>query len=106
MSERSALSGRAAIAGIGATEFSKDSGRSELRLAASIGEKTLPACPLQWPAKGFFQYWTALKEVTCHLPAYRSHLVSGVMEPPGFRRNGATSFSAYWSHPGLKDVST
>jgi acetyl-CoA acetyltransferase len=29
-----ALSGRAAIAGIGATEFSKDSGRSELRLAA------------------------------------------------------------------------
>jgi acetyl-CoA acetyltransferase len=30
----SGLSGRAAIAGIGATEFSKDSGRSELRLAA------------------------------------------------------------------------
>ncbi len=30
----SALSGRAAITGIGATEFSKDSGRSELRLAA------------------------------------------------------------------------
>jgi acetyl-CoA acetyltransferase len=29
------LSGQAAIAGIGATEFSKDSGRSELRLAAS-----------------------------------------------------------------------
>ncbi len=29
-----ALSGRAAIAGIGATEFSKDSGRTELRLAA------------------------------------------------------------------------
>ena len=28
------LSGRAAIVGIGATEFSKDSGRSELRLAA------------------------------------------------------------------------
>ncbi|NUR92537.1 MAG: lipid-transfer protein [Nonomuraea sp.] len=28
------LSGRAAVAGIGATEFSKDSGRSELRLAA------------------------------------------------------------------------
>ncbi|MBO0875648.1 MAG: lipid-transfer protein, partial [Pseudonocardia sp.] len=28
------LSGAAAIAGIGATEFSKDSGRSELRLAA------------------------------------------------------------------------
>ncbi|GAB18564.1 hypothetical protein GOEFS_058_00250 [Gordonia effusa NBRC 100432] len=33
MSERT-LSGKAAIAGIGATEFSKDSGRSELRLAA------------------------------------------------------------------------
>jgi acetyl-CoA acetyltransferase len=30
----SGLAGRAAIAGIGATEFSKDSGRSELRLAA------------------------------------------------------------------------
>ncbi|MER7504114.1 lipid-transfer protein [Nonomuraea pusilla] len=30
----SGLSGRAAIAGIGATEFSKESGRSELRLAA------------------------------------------------------------------------
>lgn len=28
------LSGKAAIAGIGATEFSKDSGRSELQLAA------------------------------------------------------------------------
>ena len=27
------LSGRAAIAGVGTTEFSKDSGRSELRLA-------------------------------------------------------------------------
>src|SRR4051812_25100652 len=30
----SSLSGRAAIVGIGATDFSKDSGRSELRLAA------------------------------------------------------------------------
>src|SRR6478735_2523840 len=29
-----ALAGRAAIVGIGATDFSKDSGRSELRLAA------------------------------------------------------------------------
>ena len=29
-----ALSGKAAIAGIGATDFSKNSGRSELRLAA------------------------------------------------------------------------
>src|SRR5262249_50786330 len=32
--EYSVISGAAAIAGIGATEFSKDSGRSELRLAA------------------------------------------------------------------------
>ena len=31
---RNGLSGKAAITGIGATEFSKDSGRSELRLAA------------------------------------------------------------------------
>ncbi|MER6911392.1 lipid-transfer protein [Streptomyces sp. NPDC000594] len=31
---RDGLGGRAAVAGIGATEFSKDSGRSELRLAA------------------------------------------------------------------------
>ena len=29
------LSGKAAIAGIGATDFSKNSGRSELRLAAA-----------------------------------------------------------------------
>ncbi|MFF0062935.1 lipid-transfer protein [Streptomyces sp. NPDC005279] len=33
ISSRDALGGRAAIAGIGATEFSKDSGRSELKLA-------------------------------------------------------------------------
>jgi len=37
----SALSGRAAIAGIGATEFSKDSGRSELRLAAEAVKAAL-----------------------------------------------------------------
>ena len=30
----SGLSGRAVVAGIGATDFSKDSGRSELRLAS------------------------------------------------------------------------
>lgn len=30
---KDSLGGRAAIAGIGATEFSKDSGRSELKLA-------------------------------------------------------------------------
>lgn len=30
---RDALGGRAAVVGIGVTEFSKDSGRSELRLA-------------------------------------------------------------------------
>ena len=39
---RDALPGKAAIAGIGATEFSKDSGRSELRLAAE-------ACAPRWP---------------------------------------------------------
>ncbi len=32
----SALSGKAAIVGIGATDFSKDSGRSELRLATEL----------------------------------------------------------------------
>jgi acetyl-CoA acetyltransferase len=36
-----ALSGAAAIAGIGATEFSKDSGRSELRLAAEATRAAL-----------------------------------------------------------------
>ena len=36
------LSGTASIAGIGATEFSKDSGRSELQLSA---EATLPRSP-------------------------------------------------------------
>jgi acetyl-CoA acetyltransferase len=35
------LSGRAAIAGIGATEFSKDSGRSELKLAAEAVRSAL-----------------------------------------------------------------
>ena len=35
------ISGAAAIAGIGATEFSKDSGRSELRLAAEAATAAL-----------------------------------------------------------------
>ncbi|MDJ0384005.1 lipid-transfer protein [Streptomyces sp. G-G2] len=38
---RDALGGRAAIAGIGATEFSKDSGRSELRLAVEAVQAAL-----------------------------------------------------------------
>ena len=37
----SMISGVAAIAGIGATEFSKDSGRSELRLAAEATAEAL-----------------------------------------------------------------
>ncbi|MEA1795067.1 MULTISPECIES: lipid-transfer protein [Rhodococcus] len=37
----SALSGKAAIVGIGATDFSKDSGRSELRLAAEAVQAAL-----------------------------------------------------------------
>ena len=36
------LSGAAAIAGIGATEFSKNSGRSELRLAAEAVHRHWP----------------------------------------------------------------
>ncbi len=36
-----ALSGAAAIAGIGATEFSKDSGRSELKLAVEAVRNAL-----------------------------------------------------------------
>src|SRR6476619_2298539 len=40
MSPRDGLSGKAAIVGIGATEFSKDSGRSELQLSV---EATLAA---------------------------------------------------------------
>ena len=35
------ISGAAAIAGIGATEFSKDSGRSELKLAAEAASAAL-----------------------------------------------------------------
>ena len=35
------LSGTAAIAGIGATEFSKDSGRSELKLAVEAARAAL-----------------------------------------------------------------
>jgi acetyl-CoA acetyltransferase len=41
------LSGRAAIVGIGATEFSKDSGRSELRLAAEAVRAALADAGLQ-----------------------------------------------------------
>jgi acetyl-CoA acetyltransferase len=41
------LSGRAAIAGIGATEFSKDSGRSELRLAAEAARAALADAGLE-----------------------------------------------------------
>jgi acetyl-CoA acetyltransferase len=41
------LSGRAAIVGIGATEFSKDSGRSELRLAAEAVRAALSDAGLQ-----------------------------------------------------------
>ena len=36
------LSGAAAIVGIGATDFSKDSGRSELRLAAERSTQLSP----------------------------------------------------------------
>ncbi|HEX9334469.1 MAG TPA: lipid-transfer protein, partial [Pseudonocardiaceae bacterium] len=41
------LSGRAAIVGIGATEFSKDSGRSELRLAAEASRAALADAGLE-----------------------------------------------------------
>jgi len=43
----SSLSGRAAIAGIGATEFSKDSGRSELQLACEAVRDALADAGLQ-----------------------------------------------------------
>lgn len=42
----SGLSGRAAIAGIGATEFSKDSGRSELQLSVEAVKAALADCGL------------------------------------------------------------
>jgi acetyl-CoA acetyltransferase len=42
----SALSGRAAIAGIGATEFSKESGRSELQLTVEAVRAALADCGL------------------------------------------------------------
>ncbi len=42
----SALSGAAAIAGIGATEFSKDSGRSELQLSVEATKAALADCGL------------------------------------------------------------
>ena len=41
------ISGTAAIAGIGATEFSKDSGRSELQLAAECSRAALADAGLQ-----------------------------------------------------------
>ena len=42
----SPLSGRAAIAGIGATEFSKESGRSELQLTVEAVTAALADCEL------------------------------------------------------------
>ncbi|MGZ4455640.1 MAG: lipid-transfer protein, partial [Nocardioides sp.] len=42
----SGLSGRAAIVGIGATEFSKESGRSELRLSVEATLAALADCGL------------------------------------------------------------
>src|SRR5207342_203981 len=42
----SGLSGRAAIAGIGATEFSKESGRSELQLSVEAIQAALEDCGL------------------------------------------------------------
>ncbi|MGH3466862.1 MAG: lipid-transfer protein, partial [Thermocrispum sp.] len=41
------LSGQAAVAGIGATEFAKDSGRSELRLAAECVRAALTDAGLE-----------------------------------------------------------
>ncbi|MCX4549440.1 lipid-transfer protein [Streptomyces sp. NBC_01387] len=41
MRERDSLGGRAAVVGIGATEFSKDSGRSELKLAVEAVQAAL-----------------------------------------------------------------
>lgn len=46
MSIRNALGGKAAIAGIGATEFSKKSGRSEMRLAVEATLAALDDCGL------------------------------------------------------------
>jgi acetyl-CoA acetyltransferase len=45
--ETATLAGRAAIVGIGATEFSKDSGRSELRLAAEAVRAAIADAGLQ-----------------------------------------------------------
>ncbi|QIN60300.1 hypothetical protein SBC1_02750 [Caballeronia sp. SBC1] len=38
--------------------------------------------------------WWMMLPYSCEFPAYRSHFVFGVMAPPDFRRNGATTFSA------------
>lgn len=49
---RDALGGRAAIVGIGATEFSKDSGRSELRLAVEAVRAALDDAGLTAGGRG------------------------------------------------------
>ena len=47
------ISDKAAIVGIGSTEFSKDSGRSELALAAEAVKKALDdVSPKPWSAIG------------------------------------------------------
>ena len=47
MSKASSLSGAAAIVGIGATEFSKESGRSELQLSVEVTTIATPPS-LSW----------------------------------------------------------
>ena len=67
MSDNTFLSGKTAIAGIGATEFSKDSGRSEMQLGVEAISAALADAGLR-PADvdGIATYtWTTTPRSSC-----------------------------------------
>jgi predicted flavoprotein YhiN len=75
------LSGKAAIAGIGATDFSKDSGRSELRLAAEAVLAALDDAGLT-PADVALLHESRLQGASTPLPADPAPLAALIKSLP------------------------
>ncbi len=66
----SSISGRAAIAGLGATEFSKNSGRTELRLAMEATLAALEDAGIDpGEVEGFSSYSVRIRYRSTKLPA-------------------------------------